>query len=115
MVIILMRLIAVAAIALGFIGIFLPGLPTVPFVILSACAASKGWPSFEAWLLNHVHFGPYIRDWRQHKRIPKRAKIYAAGMMLFSTLFLIGASVNYWLLGGIISIMLGTLFWMWRH
>ncbi len=115
MAVILMRLIAVSAITLGFIGIFLPGLPTVPFVILSAWAASKGWPSFETWLLKHEHFGPYIRDWRANKRIPRRAKIYAVAMMLFSTLFLIGASVNNWLLGTVVMIMLGTLIWMWRH
>ena len=110
-----MRLLAVIAFALGVVGIFLPGLPTVPFVILSAWAASKGWPALETWLLNHAHFGAYIREWRAHKTIPKRAKVYAAAMMLFSSLMLIGASLNYWLLGSIMLMMLAALVWMWRH
>ena len=113
--IVLMRLLAVAAFGFGIVGIFVPGLPTVPFVILAAWAASKGWPAFEVWLLNHAHFGRYIREWRADRRVPKRAKIYASAMMLMSTLLLIGARTNEWMLGGILLIMAGTLVWMWRH
>lgn len=113
--IVLMRVLAVAAFGLGIVGIFVPGLPTVPFVILAAWAASKGWPAFEIWLLNHVRFGRYIREWREHRKVPKRAKIYASAMMLLSTLLLIGANINEWMLGGILLVMAGTLVWMWRH
>ena len=45
------RLLALCSLALGLVGIPLPGLPTVPFVLLSAWAAGKGWPQFEQWLL----------------------------------------------------------------
>jgi uncharacterized protein len=41
------RALALLSLALGGIGVVLPGLPTVPFVLLSAFAAGKGWPKFE--------------------------------------------------------------------
>ena len=77
-------------------------------------AASKGWPKFEAWLLNHAHYGHHIRSWRDKRAIPKRAKIYATAMMLVSTLLLIAAELNPWALTVILMAMAGTLIWMWR-
>lgn len=110
----LWKLAAASAFALGIVGVFVPGLPTVPFMILAAWAASKGWPKFEAWLLNHAHYGHHIRSWRDKRAIPKRAKIYATAMMLVSTLLLIAAELNPWALTVILMVMAGTLIWMWR-
>ena len=109
----LWKLAAATAFGLGVIGVVVPGLPTVPFMILAAWAASKGWPKFEAWLLNHARYGQHIRNWREHRTIPRRAKIYATGMMLLSTLMLIAAELNPWLLASILFVMAGTLIWMW--
>ena len=50
---ILWRALALVSVALALVGVLLPGLPTVPFLILAAWAAGKGWPRFEAWLLAH--------------------------------------------------------------
>lgn len=109
----LWKLAAATAFGLGVIGVVVPGLPTVPFMILAAWAASKGWPKFEAWLLNHARYGQHIRNWREHRTIPRRAKIYATGMMLISTLMLIAAELNPWLLASILFVMASTLIWMW--
>ena len=66
----LWRLVAIGAICLGGIGIVVPVLPTVPFLILAAFAASKGWPELERRLLDHPRYGPDIRGWREHGTIP---------------------------------------------
>ena len=50
---------------LGIIGAFLPLLPTVPFVLLTAMCWGRASPRFHAWLLNHQTFGPMVRDWRE--------------------------------------------------
>lgn len=78
------RALAVASLLLGVVGIFLPVLPTVPFVLLAAWAASRGWPALEAWLLAHPRFGPPIVRWREHGAVPRRAKWAATAMMALS-------------------------------
>ena len=65
------------AVAAGVIGIFLPLVPTVPFMLLAAFLFAKGNPAFERRLLEHPHFGPHIRAWRQHGAIPRKGKIFA--------------------------------------
>ncbi len=49
----LWRCLAVTALLLALIGVFLPVMPTVPFLLLAAWAASKGWPQLEIWLVDH--------------------------------------------------------------
>ena len=61
--------------ALGFIGIFLPLLPTTPFLLLAAACFFKGSERFYSWLLNNRWFGMYIRNYREKKGIPLRIKI----------------------------------------
>ena len=56
-------LLAYASLGLGFIGIFVPVLPTVPFILLSAFAAARGSERLHRRLLEHRLFGPMIRDW----------------------------------------------------
>ena len=65
---------------LGIAGIFLPLLPTTPFVLLAAACFSRGSTRCEAWLLHHPRFGPAVRDWREHRAVPLRAKQLALVM-----------------------------------
>ncbi len=65
----------------GFVGVFLPLLPTTPLVILAAFAFSKCSPRFERWLLEHRLFGPIIADWRQNRSIAPKYKAISVGMM----------------------------------
>lgn len=81
------------SLALGILGIFLPLLPTTPFLLLTAALYFKGSPRLYNWLLNHRYFGPYIRNFRENKAIPLRAKIISLalmwGTMLYCIFFLI--------------------------
>jgi len=72
---------------IGFIGIFLPLLPTTPFLLLSAILFSKGSKKLHDWLINHKLFGKYIYEFTVEKAIPLNAKIISISMMWFSILF----------------------------
>src|SRR3546814_12227667 len=67
-------LLAYAALGLGLVGILVPGLPTVPFVLLSADAAARGSRRLHAWLRRHRQFGPLIRDWQSQGAVSRSAK-----------------------------------------
>lgn len=74
------------SLAVGFIGIFLPLLPTTPFVLLAAFCFSRGSERMEAWLVNHPRFGPMVLAWRRHRAVPLRAKQLATVMMAASSI-----------------------------
>ena len=68
----------------GVVGIFLPLLPTVPFLLLAAVCFGKSSQRFHAWLIEHNHLGPLIRDYLHGGWIPLRAKRMAIGMVWVS-------------------------------
>ncbi len=70
--------------ALGFIGMFLPVMPTTIFMIIALWAFSKGSKKMHHWLLNHPMFGRSLRDWENYKVIPKKAKLTASIVILLS-------------------------------
>ncbi len=80
------RAVAVASFGLGLVGAALPVLPTVPFLLLSAWAARKGWPAFDRWLVGHRLFGPPIVRWRERGAVPRRAKWLSSGVMAVSAI-----------------------------
>ena len=84
----------VLALVLGAIGIFIPGLPTTPFVLLAAACFVRASPRAHAWLLRNPTFGPLLREWEEHRSIPRRAKRVAQASMAHTV------SVSVWFLHG---------------
>jgi uncharacterized protein len=80
------------ALLLGIVGIFLPLLPTTPFVLLAAFCFSRGSERWEHWLLHHPRYGPMVRNWRDHRAVPLRAKQLATGMMALSS------ALSWWMM-----------------
>lgn len=69
------------ALLLGGIGIFLPVLPTTPFVLVAAFAFTRGSPKLRYWLATHAVFGPIIADWEARGAIATRYKLFACTLM----------------------------------
>ena len=68
-------------VGLAAAGIFLPLLPTTPFLLLAAWLFSRSSPRLEQWLLEHALFGPPLRDWRENGAIARRTKMIAILLM----------------------------------
>jgi uncharacterized protein len=69
------------SVGLAIIGVILPIMPTVPFLLVAVWAFSKSSPVLADRIRNHKTFGPSIRDWQDHKIIPLKAKAVALVMM----------------------------------
>lgn len=111
----LWRTLASVSLLLGLVGVVLPVLPTVPFLLLAAWAGGRGWPSLEARLLAHPRHGPVIRQWRERGAVPRRAKWLATVMMLGSAVLLWWSPVAPWVRGAVYLVLLGVALWLWRR
>lgn len=64
------------SVMLGVLGIFLPVLPTTPFLLLAAACFLRTSPRFYHWLVQHPRLGKYVIYYLDGKGIPRKAKIY---------------------------------------
>lgn len=101
---------------LGFIGIFLPLLPTTPFVLLAAFCFSRGSTTLHLWLLEQKTFGPLIRDWNQHGIIRLRVKWTSAILIVL----MIGYPVLFGPLSqpikiGLVMVGIGVIGFIWSR
>lgn len=72
------------SVVLGAIGVFLPLLPTTPFLLLAAWCFLRSSPRMHAWIYGHRRFGPILRDWDERGAIRPSVKAVALSMIAFS-------------------------------
>ena len=109
------RSFALLCVAVGMVGVVVPGLPTVPFLLLAAWAGGRGWPQLEHWLLHHPRYGHGIRQWREHGAISRRAKCAASTMMLISIgLIAVSQAPNVMKIT-VPTFLCVMMLWLWRR
>ena len=100
---------------LGVIGIFLPVLPTTPFILLSAWAAARSSPRLLDWLENHTAFGPMIIDWRRGGVVRRRSKWLSTLVMGATGVYLLLSGHPRWAAWLAIACMGSVSVWLWRR
>jgi uncharacterized membrane protein YbaN (DUF454 family) len=113
-------LLAYVSLGIGIVGIFVPGLPTTVFVLVSAYAAARGSERLHRWLLQHPRFGPAIRDWQAHGAVSRHAKWAATWAMLACAAILLLAMPRFpahrgWMTALPIVCMALVAIWLWRR
>lgn len=108
-------LLAWLSLGLGLLGVVLPVLPTVPFILLSAYAAARGSRKLHAWLVGHARFGPMIGDWQRHGAVSRRAKRLAVAMMALAAVIMFLTAPRWWMAATGTGIMVVVAAWLWTR
>ncbi|MDP2695378.1 MAG: YbaN family protein [Gallionella sp.] len=99
---------------LGIVGIFMPILPTTPFLLLATACYARSSRRFYNWLMNHPALGPLIIEWRTYRSIPWRIKLVAVATMTLT----FGSSIIFFIKDGWLQFALaffGVMMVIWLY
>ena len=104
------------SIAIAVIGIFIPLLPTTPFLILAAACLSKGSTRVHDWLVNRSPWAPLLSDWEQNGTITKKTKVLATVLMIsMSGYALVAIDFHICLKASVVLIIALVLAFIWTR
>ena len=90
--------------AIAIVGVFLPGVPTVPFLLLTSWFAARGSERLHSWLYTHPLLGKLLIDWEQKGAISRTSKIIAVLMLIASWVVMYHRLSNLWVVA-VISVL----------
>jgi len=96
-------------VGLGILGIFLPILPTTPFLLLAAACYARSSKKCYNWLMNNKWFGVYIKNYREGKGVPLKVKAFTISLLWITILFSAFFVINiFWVRAVLILIAVGV-------
>lgn len=103
------------AVATAIAGVFLPILPTTPFLLLASYCFMRSSPEWHRWLLNHPWLGPFLWDWEQRRGVRRSVKVLAVAtvVLVFGATLAIGRP-PLWLAACLVSLGGIGLLVLWR-
>ncbi|MCG8023724.1 MAG: YbaN family protein [Candidatus Thiodiazotropha endolucinida] len=95
--------------ALAVIGVILPGLPTVPFLLLAAWFAAKGSERLHRWLYAHPHFGKLLVDWEQQGAVSRSSKVAAVILLIVAWVVMYLRISSPWVMAGLTALFVSIM------
>ena len=105
----------ILCVCFGALGVFLPLLPTVPFMLLAAFCFARSAPQLHDWLIGHPVFGPPILDWQERGAISRRAKIAASVSIAAVFVLSLVLGLRLALLGVQAAVLIAVLVFIWSR
>jgi len=102
------RILALLSLSTGALGLVLPLLPTMPFVLLALWAAGRGAPELHDQIRRHPRFAPILEPWKRDRAVPAQAKFAACMMLLTSWLLAWWSGAGPWVLGLMLLLFLAV-------
>lgn len=105
----------IMCLGLAYVGVIVPGFPWSTPLIMAAYCFSKSSERMHNWILNHKLFGPFVKNWRDKKIYPNKAKWAMAICMDVSLILIWVATQNWKLTVGVGIIMMICAIFAWRY
>jgi uncharacterized membrane protein YbaN (DUF454 family) len=103
---------AIFFLALAIVGVVLPGVPTVPFLLLAAWFAARGSERLHRWLLTHPRFGKMLGDWQAQGAVSRKSKVVAVLMMAISWGIMYRRWDSTWGLAAMALVLIAVAAWL---
>lgn len=103
------------SVGIGFVGVFVPLLPTVPLMLLAAFCFARSSPRLHDWLVTHPVYGPHVRDWRDHGAIHPGGKRIATVSIALAFVLSIVIGVRPAILALQAVILIAVLIFIWTR
>lgn len=103
------------AVALGVLGMFLPLLPTVPFLLLAGFCFARSSPRLHRWLHEHPWFKVPLADWNQNRVIRRPLKVRASIVAGLSFAFSIFIVPLWWVKLLLLGMFIALMVFLWRQ
>jgi len=94
----LLMTIGIISVGVGTAGIFLPLLPTTPFLLVAAACFIRSSDRLYQWLLHNRWFGSYVRNYREKRTLPLRAKVIALVLLWTTMTYSVFILLRHWAL-----------------
>lgn len=111
---ILLNVIGIIAVVLAILGVFLPLLPTTPFLLLASACFVRSSERMHRWLLGNSLFGEYLRNIEEKRGIPLKGKVMTLALLWVSLAFSIYTVRPLLLKGMLVAIGAGVSAWILR-
>lgn len=102
-------------VALGFVGLFLPFLPTVPFLLAAAFCFSRSSQRLHDWLLDHPNLGPPVRDWNERGAISRRSKWFSTASVAAALVMSVALGFSWRVIAPQAVGLVGVLVFIWTR
>jgi uncharacterized protein len=96
------------SVGLGIIGIFLPLLPTTPFLLLASYCFFRSSARLHTWLINHRIFGKYLQNYITHRAVSKSVKILSISVLWITIVISFLLIVNLYARIALVLVLIGV-------